>query len=134
TNFRGSTHRLRFGLYQDCCDWDAIAAIAVGRDAVQLTRCPLCRTRPAADPSRSPVCAENSGSDVLVMQTADQGMRHDRSDPLNRAREGRVINEPIPRALFDGKLTSKLKKRYVVLDKPDKQCAVAAMRQTRCSI
>ena len=28
------------------------------------------------------VCAENSDSDVLVMQTADHGMGHDASDPL----------------------------------------------------
>jgi hypothetical protein len=29
------------------------------------------------------------------------------------------INEPLPGALFDGELTSKLKERYIVLDKPD---------------
>ena len=37
------------------------------------------------------------------------------------------INEPIPRALFDGKLTSKLKKRYVVLDKPDARFRMGRM-------
>ena len=30
-----------------------------------------------------------------------------------------AINEPLPRALFDGELTQQLKSRYVVLDKPD---------------
>jgi hypothetical protein len=32
-----------------------------------------------------PVRAENLGSDVLVMQPANQGVRHDASDLLNRA-------------------------------------------------
>jgi len=39
------------------------------------------------------VCAENSDSDVLVMQTADQGMGHDASDPLNWAREWRILGQ-----------------------------------------
>jgi hypothetical protein len=39
--------------------------------------------RPCAPSPLKAVCAENSESDVLVMQTADQGMRHDASDPLN---------------------------------------------------
>ncbi len=34
------------------------------------------------------VCAENSDSDVLVMQTVDHGMGHDASDPLNWAGAG----------------------------------------------
>jgi hypothetical protein len=29
------------------------------------------------------VCTENLDSDVLMMQPADQGMRHNSSDPLN---------------------------------------------------
>jgi len=41
----------------------------------------------------SVVCVENSDSDVLVMQTADQGMRHDASDPLNWAREWRILGQ-----------------------------------------
>jgi hypothetical protein len=32
-----------------------------------------------------PVCVNNSDSDVLVMQAADQSVRHDASDPLHRA-------------------------------------------------
>ena len=32
---------------------------------------------------------ENSDSGVLVMKPADQGMRHDATDPLNRARDSR---------------------------------------------
>jgi hypothetical protein len=35
--------------------------------------------------TREPLSTENLDSDVLVMQFADQGMRHDASDPLNRA-------------------------------------------------
>jgi hypothetical protein len=38
-----------------------------------------------------PVCTENLDSDVLVMQTADQGMRHDATDLLNRARDRRIF-------------------------------------------
>ena len=38
-----------------------------------------------------PVCAENSDSDVLVMQRADQRMRHNASNPLNRARDWRIL-------------------------------------------
>jgi len=38
-----------------------------------------------------PVCNENSDSGVLVMQPADQGMRHDATDALNRARDRRII-------------------------------------------
>ena len=37
------------------------------------------------------VCTENSDSNVLVMQAADQGMRYDASGALNRARDGRVL-------------------------------------------
>jgi hypothetical protein len=37
------------------------------------------------------VCAENSDSDVLVMQPADQRMQHDASNPLNRARNWRIL-------------------------------------------
>ena len=32
------------------------------------------------------VCTENSGSDVLVVQSADERMRRNTSDPLNRTR------------------------------------------------
>jgi len=38
-----------------------------------------------------PVCTENSDSNVLVMQAADQGIRYDASGALNRARDGRVL-------------------------------------------
>jgi hypothetical protein len=38
-----------------------------------------------------PVCAENSDSNVLVMQPTDHGMRHDASDPLNRAGDWRIF-------------------------------------------
>jgi hypothetical protein len=37
------------------------------------------------------VCTENSDSDVLMMQSADHGMRHDVSDPLNRAGGWRIL-------------------------------------------
>jgi hypothetical protein len=37
------------------------------------------------------VCTENSDSNVLVMQAADQGMRYDASGALNRARDGRIL-------------------------------------------
>ena len=37
------------------------------------------------------VCAENSDSNVLVMQPTDHGMRHDASDPLNRAGDWRIF-------------------------------------------
>ncbi len=39
----------------------------------------------------SVVCTENSDSNVLVMQAADEGMRYDASGALNRARDGRVL-------------------------------------------
>jgi hypothetical protein len=48
---------------------------------------------PAGRPRSHPVCAENSDSDVLVMQTADQGMRRDASDPLNWTREWRILGQ-----------------------------------------
>ena len=38
-----------------------------------------------------PVRAENLNPDVLVMQPANQGMRHDASDLLNRARDRRIL-------------------------------------------
>jgi hypothetical protein len=44
---------------------------------------------PASTPTG--VCTENSDSNVLVMQAADQGMRYDASGALNRARDGRVL-------------------------------------------
>src|SRR5262245_48469895 len=37
------------------------------------------------------VCTENSDSDVLMMQSADHGMRHDVSGPLNRAGGWRIL-------------------------------------------
>ena len=37
------------------------------------------------------VRAENLNPDVLVMQPANQGVRHDASDLLNRARERRIL-------------------------------------------
>src|SRR6266446_10123932 len=40
-----------------------------------------------------PVCTENLDSDVFMMQSADQRMRHDASDPLNRARERRIFGQ-----------------------------------------
>jgi hypothetical protein len=33
-----------------------------------------------------PVCTEKSDSDVLMMQPADEGLRYDASDPLDRSR------------------------------------------------
>ena len=42
-------------------------------------------------PRDIPVCAENSDSNVLVMQSTDHGMRHDASDPLNRAGDWRIF-------------------------------------------
>ena len=41
----------------------------------------------------SAVCTENLDSDVLVMKSTDQGMRHDASDPLNRARDRRIFGQ-----------------------------------------
>jgi hypothetical protein len=46
------------------------------------------------------VCAENSDSDVLVIQTADHGMGHDASDPLNWAREWRMLGQGAVRSLL----------------------------------
>jgi len=40
-----------------------------------------------------PVCAENLDSDVLVMQPANQGIRHNASDPLNWARDRRILGQ-----------------------------------------
>jgi hypothetical protein len=40
----------------------------------------------------APVCAENLDS-LLVMQPADQGMRPDTSDPLNRAQDRRIFGQ-----------------------------------------
>jgi hypothetical protein len=37
------------------------------------------------------VRAENLNPDVLVMQPANQGVRHDASDLLNRARDRRIL-------------------------------------------
>ncbi len=37
------------------------------------------------------MCTENSDSNVLVMQAADQGMRYDASGALNRTRDGRIL-------------------------------------------
>src|SRR5262245_39250622 len=39
------------------------------------------------------VCTENLDSDVLMMQPADQGMRHNASDPLNWARDRRILSQ-----------------------------------------
>jgi len=39
-----------------------------------------------------PVCTENSDSDVLMMQSTDQGMRYDAPDPLNRAKAGASLS------------------------------------------
>jgi len=38
-----------------------------------------------------PVCTEKSDSGVLVMKPANQGMRYDATDPLNRARDRRIF-------------------------------------------
>jgi hypothetical protein len=37
------------------------------------------------------VCAENLDPAIVVMKPAEERMRLDASDPLNRAREGRVL-------------------------------------------
>jgi hypothetical protein len=47
--------------------------------------------RSVSQPPAPGVCTENSDSNVLVMQAADQGMRYDASGALNRARDGRVL-------------------------------------------
>jgi hypothetical protein len=47
------------------------------------------------------VSAENSDSDALVMQTADQGMGHDPSDSLNGAREWRILGQGAVSVLRD---------------------------------
>jgi hypothetical protein len=39
----------------------------------------------------TPVCTEKLDSDVLVMKPPDQGMRHDATDRLNRARDRRIF-------------------------------------------
>ena len=44
-----------------------------------------------ADREKMAVCAEKSDSNVLVMQSTDHGMRHDASDPLNRAGDWRIF-------------------------------------------
>jgi hypothetical protein len=46
----------------------------------------------SSDPRNAyPVRAENLDPGVLVVQSANQGMRHDASDPLNRARDWRIL-------------------------------------------
>jgi 8-oxo-dGTP pyrophosphatase MutT (NUDIX family) len=40
-----------------------------------------------------PVCTENLDSDVLMMQPADQGIRHNASNPLNWARDRRIFSQ-----------------------------------------
>jgi hypothetical protein len=42
-------------------------------------------------PALNPVRAENLNPDVLVMQPAKQGVRHDAPDLLNRARDRRIL-------------------------------------------
>jgi hypothetical protein len=39
------------------------------------------------------VCTENLDSDVLMMQPADQGIRHNASNPPNRARDRRILSQ-----------------------------------------
>src|SRR5262249_856902 len=39
------------------------------------------------------VCTENLDSDALMMQPADQGIRHDASNPLNWARDWRILSQ-----------------------------------------
>src|SRR5262245_4769469 len=39
------------------------------------------------------VCTENLDSDVLMMQPVDQGIRHNASDPLNWARDRRILSQ-----------------------------------------
>jgi LysR substrate binding domain len=47
-----------------------------------------------SDPAQfSPVCTENLDSDVLMMQPADQGIRHNASKPLNWARGRRILSQ-----------------------------------------
>ncbi len=60
--------------------------IAVGTVAYcrLLLACPMCAGKLARAKSSRVVCTENSDSNVLVMQPADQGVRHDASDLLNR--------------------------------------------------
>jgi hypothetical protein len=43
-----------------------------------------------------PVCTENSDSHVVVMQSAEERMRRDATDPLNRTREWRIfVQRPV---------------------------------------
>jgi hypothetical protein len=42
---------------------------------------------------KSAVCTNNSDSEVLVMKSANQGMRHDASNPLNRARDRCIFGQ-----------------------------------------
>ena len=49
------------------------------------------RTMPGQDAHG--VCTENLDSDVLMMQPADHGIRHNASDPLNRARDRRILSQ-----------------------------------------
>jgi hypothetical protein len=51
-------------------------------------RCVLCRAQPW---TLVGVCTENSDSKILVMQPADEGMRHDPSNLLNRPRDRRIL-------------------------------------------
>jgi Integrase core domain len=48
---------------------------------------------------RQPVCTENLDSDVLVMKSTHQGMRHDASDPMNWARDRRIFGQGAVRSL-----------------------------------
>jgi hypothetical protein len=65
------------------------SGIPKGRPATDSMRIDSPGGGPCAE--RIPVCTENLDSDVLMMQSADHGVRRDASDLLNRAGDRRIV-------------------------------------------
>jgi hypothetical protein len=45
--------------------------------------------------------------------------QHQRLDPPGPTGENFVVNVPIPKALFEGRVSHELKEKYVVIERPD---------------
>jgi hypothetical protein len=64
---------------------------AFGRYCCKSPKLPGANFLAVKKSDRRPVCAENSDSDISVMKSPDQRMRHNASDPLNSARDRCVL-------------------------------------------